>query len=425
MIAGDESKALIHCLTRILSLEDWRRFFACWCIWRTGPQTPPQEPWRTWLFLGGRGAGKTRAGAEWVRDQVERRGRRRIALIGPTFHDVREVMIEGPSGLRRLGGARPSYQSVRRRLVWPNGAEAHAFSAADPEGLRGPQFDAAWADEFCAWDKPEETWRLLSLGLRLGRRPQAVVTTTPKPIAALRALMARRGVAITRGATRSNAHNLAAGFIEEQLARWGGTTYCRQELEGEVIDDPDGALWSREDLHACRLNAPLALERVVVAIDPPAGTKGDSCGIVAAGAYEDENRQLCGVVLADASVRGLSPIAWAGRAVELARSLGAQWIVAEANNGGDMVRTVINEIAPWLPVKLAFATRTKRARAEPVAMLYAQRRVAHAGTFPALEDEMCTFGAPEFAMSPDRLDALVWALTDLLLDPARPRVRTL
>ena len=423
MIASAPKPVLNRFLTGLTKAE-LARIAPAWWFWRRAAQIPPAGNWRTWLLLGGRGAGKTRAGAEWVREQVEKGGRRRIALIGPTFHDVREVMIEGPSGLRALAGARPAYEATRRRLVWPNGAEAHALSAADPESLRGPQFDAAWADEFCAWGAPEETWALLSLGLRLGDASLAVITTTPKPIAALRRLIAQAGAVVTRGATRANADNLAPGFVAAAQARWADTIYARQELEGELIDDPEGALWTRALLEAAR-QAPCAPpDRVVLAVDPPAGVGRDACGIIAAGSW-GEAPALRAVVLLDASVSGASPLGWAQRVAAAARAVGAQRVVAEANNGGEMVRAVLAGAASDIVVKLVHARYSKRARAEPVAMLYEQGRVAHARAFSALEDEMRAFGAPGFAGSPDRVDALVWALTDLMLSAGAPRVRGL
>lgn len=406
---------------RILSPHEWGKLFGQWWFWRRDEQAPPKPPWRLWVLLGGRGAGKTRAGAEWVREQVELEGKRRVALIGPTFHDVREVMIDGPSGLRALSDPPPLYEASRRRLIWPNGAEAHALSAADPEGLRGPQFDAAWADEFCAWDKPAETWALLALGLRLGRNPQAVITTTPKPIKALKRLLKLKNTRVSHSATSLNAANLAPGFVEEMQARWGGTSYGRQELEGEIIADPEGALWRREEIESRRIAEVPLLDHVVVAVDPPAGLDGDACGIVAAGRY-GESERLRAVVLADSSAKGLTPLGWARRAAELARSFDTRLIVAEANNGGEMVRTVLTHVAPDIVVRLVRAHLGKRARAEPIAALYEQGRVAHAGVFAALEDEMCSFGAPGFTGSPDRLDALVWALTELLLGAGQPRV---
>ncbi len=395
-------------------------------VWANPGQFSPPGDWRIWLFLGGRGAGKTRAGAEWVRSQVVAAGRRRVALVGPTLHDVREVMIEGPSGLLSLAEPKPRYEASRRRLVWPNGAVALAFSAEDPASLRGPQFDAAWGDEVSYWAHPDATLVTLELALRLGDRPRLCLTATPKPIQALKGLLARSDVALTTAGTRANAANLAPGFIAAVEARFAGTVYGRQELEGELIEDPEGALWTRAMLEGAPPPSDVAFDRVLVAVDPPAskGPRADACGIVAAGAFgEGLNRRA--VVLADASVKGLGPDGWAAQAARLAKSVGAQALIAEANNGGEMVRTVLALAAPDVAVVLTRARLNKRARAEPVAALYAQGRVTHAARFPALEDELCAFGAPGFSHSPDRMDALVWAITELLLKGGEPRLRAL
>jgi phage terminase large subunit-like protein len=374
------------------------------------------------VFLGGRGAGKTRAGAEWV-GALARSGRvGRVALIAPTFHDVREVMIEGASGLRALPGVRPTYEASRKRLVWPNGAQAFCFSAEDPDGLRGPQFDAAWADELCFWARPEETLSTLEHGLRLGPRPRLMVTTTPRPIPALKRLLAAHDTAVTRACSWDNSANLSADFIAALNRRWTGSAHDRQELMGELIEDLEGALWRRSELERLYGRNDERYDRIVVAVDPPAGA--GVCGIVAAGAA-GEGAARRATVLADASVSSAPPQVWAARAAELARSLGANAIVAEANNGGEMVRTVLRMAAPDVLVRLVRASVGKRARAEPIAALYAQGRVRHAAAFPDLEDEMCSFGVEGFTSSPDRLDALVWALTDLLLGGAGPRIRVL
>ncbi|MES1202201.1 MAG: terminase family protein [Pseudomonadota bacterium] len=397
-----------------------------WNFWGREEQLPPAGGWRTWLFLGGRGSGKTRAGAEWIHARARYGKSGHIALIAPTFHDVREVMIDGESGLRSLPDAPPIYEASRRRLLWNNGAQAYCFSAEDPESLRGPQFDAAWADELCVWPYPDETLATLSHALRLGRKPLTMVTTTPRPTRALRALIAAQDSVVTQSSTWENACNLSQDFILALEERWRGTAYDRQELEGELIEDPDGALWRRADLEAWRSREAMEFDRVVVAVDPPVsvGADADACGIIAAGAVgEGLARQAC--VLADASAQGLSPLDWAARAADLARSVKAQVIVAEANNGGEMVRTMLSLAAPDIWVRLVRASEGKRARAEPIAALYAQGRVRHAAAFPALEDEMCSFGAKEFRGSPDRLDALVWALTDLMLNAAEPHVRAM
>jgi len=392
-------------------------------------QIPPSGAWHTWLFLGGRGAGKTRAGAEWVRGRILE-GARRVALVGPTFSDVREVMIEGVSGLRSIGppDERPRYESSRHRLVWPNGAEAFAFSATDPDGLRGPQFELAWMDEFAAWPEPQNALDTLRMGVRLGRDPRIVITTTPRPIAALRALIKQAGARVTHQPTSANDHNLAPGFVAAMQAAYGGSVLGRQELEGVLIDDPAGALWTRDALAAAIGNAPDDFDRVIVAVDPPVTShvRSDECGIVVAGAVgEGAARQA--FILADESFGPAAPAAWAERVVAAYHAHQADAVVAETNQGGEMVSQIIATLDPNVPVKRVHASRGKRARAEPVAALYSAGRVRHLGHFTALEDQMCAFGAPgSAAASPDRVDALVWAVSELLLaHPARPRLRRL
>jgi phage terminase large subunit-like protein len=384
-------------------------------------QQPPDGDWRTWLFLGGRGAGKTRAGAEWLHTRAVKGAR--LALVGATLNDVREVMIEGPSGLRTIAprADRPRYVSSRRLLLWPSGARAQVFSAEEPERLRGPQFDAAWCDEFCAWPHGEETLALLRMGLRRGSDPRLVVTTTPRPAAMIRRLMAEPGVALTRATTADNASNLAPGFLETLNAVYGGTRQAAQELEGLVLDGPEGALWKAEDFAKLRILRPERWDRLVVAVDPPAGTSGDACGIVAAARIGER-----AVVLEDASIRGLTPYGWARRVADLARRWKADQIVAEANQGGEMVRAVLDQADCPCPIRMVHARLGKRARAEPVAALYERGRVDHAGAFPALEEELMGLGSDELKTSPDRADALVWALTALLLEDVKlPRVRGL
>ncbi|MFZ2029318.1 MAG: terminase family protein [Vitreimonas sp.] len=403
-----------------------RALFDDWRFWARPEQLPPDGDWRVWAFIGGRGAGKTRSGSEWI-SRLARKGlARRIALIGPTFHDVREVMVEGASGLRAAAKARPTYEASRKRLLWPNGAVAYCFSAEDPESLRGPQFDAAWADELCFWTYPDETMATLEHGLRLGQHPQLMVTTTPRPMGALKRLLAASDTVMTRSTTWDNARNLAPGFIAALNERWSGSARHRQELLGDLIEDLDGALWRRAELEQMRRAPGGAFDRVVVAVDPPAsiGANADACGIVAAGA-RGEGFARRATVLADASVQGAAPQVWAERVAELARAVGADAIVAEANNGGEMVRAVLKAAAPEFLVRLVRASDGKRTRAEPIAALYAQGRVAHAQAFPVLEDEMCAFGAADFKGSPDRVDALVWALTDLMFGGFQPRLRAL
>jgi phage terminase large subunit-like protein len=412
-------------LIRSLNAQQTKDLLNDWRFWGRPAQLPPDGSWRTWVFMGGRGAGKTRAGAEWVNSLARQGKASRIALIAPTLHDAREVMIEGQSGLRALADARPMLEPSRRRLVWNNGVQATYFSAEDPESLRGPQFEAAWADELCFWTYPEETLAALEPALRLGDKPRLMVTTTPRPIAALKHLLGARDTALTQAATAENRAGLARDFIEALRQRWRGTAHERQELLGELIEDAEGALWKRAELESLRAKPP-NLDRVVVAVDPPAslGAKAATCGIIAAGAW-GEGWERKAMILADASVQGVAPGAWAAKAAALARSLQASAIVAEGNNGGEMVRAVLKAAAPEIHVRLVRASEGKRTRAEPVVALYAQRRVWHAAAFPELEDQMCAFGAADFKESPDRVDALVWAVTHLLMGGAQPRVRVI
>jgi phage terminase large subunit-like protein len=387
------------------------------------------------LVTGGRGSGKTRLGAEWVNGLV--RGLPpfaghgacygRIALIGETLGDVREVMIEGPSGIRAIArGERPRFEASRRRLVWPNGAVAQMFSSEDPESLRGPQFDAAWCDELAKWKNAEATFDMLQFGLRLGERPLQIITTTPRPTRLMKKLMADPSVYRSRLSTAANSGNLAAGFIAALQTRYGGTRLARQELDGELIEDREDALWTRAVLEAATGGVPGDLRRIVVAVDPPAsaGRASAACGIVAAG-LDGEGH---GVVLADATVETARPTDWAAAAIRLYHRLDADCIVAEINQGGDMVTAVLKTVDAAVPVRAVRANRGKWLRAEPVAALYQQGRVRHAERFPALEDEMCDFGPDGMSggRSPDRVDALVWALTELMLGRAgQPRVRGL
>lgn len=405
-----------------------------WLLWARPDQLPPAGDWTTWLLLGGRGAGKTRAGAEWVkavalgREPFGALATGRVALVGETFADVRDVMIEGVSGLLRIHrrAERPQWRPSLRRLEWPNGAVAQAFSSEDPEALRGPQFEVAWADEIAKWRHAEEVWDMLQFGLRLGTRPRQVATTTPRAVPLVKRLVADPACVVARASTRANAFNLAPRFLDAVVGRYQGTRLGRQELDGELIEDREDALWRREEIERARLDAAPPLTRIVVAVDPPAssGASADACGIVAAGVSEAG----IGHVLADASIRGARPNDWAARAIGLYEALDADWLVAEVNQGGEMVSTILREVDPSVPVKTVRATRGKWLRAEPVAALYAQGRVHHVGAFPELEDELCDFGPEGLSSgrSPDRLDALVWALTALMLEGrGRPKVRGL
>ena len=402
-------------------------------VWARDDQLPPSRTlergdWTTWLMLGGRGAGKTRAGAEWVRAIAGASPEARIALVGETLTDARTVMVEGVSGLLAVHppGARPLYEPSKRQIVWPHGAVAQLFSAEDPESLRGPQFTAAWCDELAKWRRPRDTWDMLQFGLRLGKWPQQVVTTTPRPIPLVRALIADARTAVTRVATSANAANLAPSFLETVVGRYRGTRLGRQELEAELLEERPDALWPRDLIERLRVVATPALQRVVVAVDPPAtsGAQADACGIVVVGLGDDGRAY----VLADRTREGVKPLEWARAAVAAFENYEADRIVVEINQGGEMVETVLRQVDPAVPVRGVRATRGKVLRAEPVAALYEQGRVAHVGALPQLEDEMCDFGLDGLSGggSPDRVDALVWALTELCLrDVAAPRVRTL
>ena len=397
--------------------RDWR-FLARDAQW------PPAGHWRQWLMLGGRGSGKTRAGAEWIDRQARENPDFRIALVGETHGDVREVMVEGPAGLVSLGNCR--HEPSRRRVVWPSGAEALCFSSEDPEALRGPQFHAAWADELAKWRNAEETWDMLQFGLRLGDDPRQVVTTTPKAVPLLKRLLDDPETATTRMRTRDNAANLAPSFLRSVERRYGASTLGRQELEGELLEAREDALWTRDMLDGLRLDAPPPLQRIVVAVDPAVTAKrtSDATGVVVAGRAEDGRT----VVLRDATVRGKSPAGWAAHVAHLYRAHEADAVIAEVNQGGDMVADLIRSADPAVPVRPVRASRGKHARAEPVAALYERGRVAHVGTHAALEDEMVRFGADglEGGRSPDRVDALVWAVTALAMDEvSAPRVRAL
>lgn len=392
-----------------------------WPVRARPDQLPPPPPWLTWLILGGRGAGKTRSGAEWVRALVTAGQAGRIALIGETYEDVREVMIEGESGLMNISppDMRPAYQSSRHLVTWPNGAVANCFSATDPDGLRGFQFEAAWSDELCKWKYAEEAWSNLQLGLRLGDNPRQLVTTTPRPMALLKRIMKNKNTAVTRASTYANRDNLAPAFLDEIVAIYEGTRLGRQELLGEIVEDIEGALWNWPLIEAARITLAPPLRRIVVAIDPPvtSGPEADECGIVVAGIDESSGLLKRAFLLADLSEGGLTPSQWANKAVKAYHQYDADRIIAEVNQGGEMVTTILRQTDPAIPVRMVRATRGKMMRAEPVAALYETGRIRHVGAFPKLEDQMVSFTGGARTGSPDRLDALVWAITDLMLGP--------
>ena len=394
-------------------------------------QLPPEGDWRCWMIMAGRGFGKTRAGAEWVRSVAEDDPRARIALVAANLGEARSVMVEGESGIMACAPphCRPIYEPSLRRVRWPNGAEATLFSAAEPESLRGPQHSHAWCDEVAKWSnahgKALATWNNLQLGLRLGHEQRVLATTTPRAVPLVRQLLEGEDVVVTRGATEHNSANLPKSFLKAMEREFGGTQLARQELDGELLEDIEGALWNRSLLERCRESAPPGPPaRVVIGVDPPASATGDACGIVVAQSGEDGLIH----VRADCSVERASPERWARAVAEAARVWEADRVVAEANQGGAMVASVLRAADIALPVKLVHASRGKSARAEPVAALYEAGRVNHAGLFAQLEDQLCGMmaggGYEGPGRSPDRADALVWALTELMPGGrGRPRIR--
>ncbi len=384
---------------------------------------PPGDWWQIWLLLAGRGFGKTRTLAEWVCEHVLLGLASRIALVAATAADARDVLVEGESGILAVAPAwfRPVYEPSKRRLTWPNGGIATTFSAEEPDRLRGPQHDAAVCDELASWSRPE-TWDMLQFGLRLGRHPRCLVATTPRPTKLIRELLAREGrdVVVTRGSTYENRANLAPGFFAQVIRKYEGTRLGRQELNAELLEDTPGALWSHAIIDAARVAAAPSLQRVVVAIDPAvtSGEDADETGIVVVG--QDANGH--GYVLQDLSGR-YSPTEWAKIAVTAYRTHRADRIVAERNNGGDMVQATIRMVDPNVALSTVWASRGKVARAEPVSALYEQGQMHHVGSFPQLEDQMTHFTSDfdreAAGYSPDRLDALVWATTELLIEPMK------
>lgn len=387
-----------------------------WRVWARPNQLPPADAWTVWLQMGGRGSGKTWTGANWAIEQAEQRPGSIGHLVAATAPDIRDVMIEGESGILNLSPPwfYPNYEPSKRRLTWPNGTKALLFSAEEPERLRGPQCGWAWADEVAAWKYPD-AWDQLLFGLRMGHAPQVVVTTTPKPITLLREILKRPDTVLTRSTTRENIHNLAPAFLTTVVARYQGTRLGRQELDGELLEDVPGALWTRKLIDATRVEAAPPLVRVVVAIDPAAtSTEGaDETGIVVAGIGADGHAY----VMEDATDR-LPPIGWATKAVDLYRRYQADRIVGEVNNGGEMVEATLRTVDKNVSYRAVHASRGKAKRAEPVSALYEQGRVHHVGIFSRLEDQLCNW-VPHMAdslASPDRMDAAVWAVTDLLVN---------
>lgn len=396
-----------------------------WEFWgRPDQQLPPIGEWLTWLILAGRGWGKTRTGGEAVRKLVSM-GYGRIALVAETAADARDVIVEGESGILRSSPPwnRPEYEPSKRRLTWPNGAMATLYNGTEPDQLRGPQHDAAWVDELAKYRLAQETWDQLQFGLRLGVRPVAIVTTTPRSIPLIKALAKSAATIVTRGRTKDNAANLAASFIASIEDRYAGTRLGRQELEAEILDDVPGALWTRAIIDAAQWPKDRELprmSRVVVAVDP-SGTKGDGggddIGIVVAGLGVDGR----GYVLADRTCQ-LPPAGWARRAIEAYREFSADRLVAETNFGAAMVESTIRSVDRSVAFRAVTASRGKVQRAEPVAALYEQGRVSHVAGMPELEDQMCQMTSTGYMGegSPDRVDALAWAITELMLGDSGP-----
>jgi phage terminase large subunit-like protein len=460
-----------------LSPADREHLRYLWRVWELAGQREPDLPWRVWLVLAGRGFGKTRMGAEWVRRMAASDGRARIALVGATTAEARAVMVEGPSGILAVCAEdeRPLWEPSMGRLRFPGGARAYVYSAAEPESLRGPQHHFAWCDEIAKWPFGPAAWDNLMLGLRCGPLPRAVATTTPRPVALVRKLVSQPGVAITRGRTVDNEAHLAGAFLADVTRDYGGTRLGRQELGGELIEDVEGSLWPRDLIERCRTVLPspfpcrgegelaegergrgptfepgkeqaLTLppgcagrappsplkgegfyRRVVVGVDPPISAEGDACGIVVCALLDDGTAH----VVDDSSVSGRSPEGWARAVAGAAREWGADRVVAEGNQGGAMVESVLRAADVDLPVRMVHASIGKAARAEPVAALFERGAAKFAGAFPALEDELAGLiaggGYEGPGRSPDRADAMVWAMTELMLSRRRaePRVRTL
>ena len=413
-----------------LSVERALKYDADFEQWAHANQLPPNgEGWRTWLMMAGRGFGKTRAGAEWIFRIANSRPGVRIALVGGTIAEARSIMVEGVSGLLSVGRRvrkKMRWEPSTGRLAWPNGSEAKLFSGDNADGLRGPEHDFAWADELAKWREADAAWMNLEMSLRRGLRPRALITTTPRPMPLLERIRDGQWTVTTTGRTKDNI-NLDERFIDVMTATYGGTRMGAQELDGELLGDAEGALWPRGVMARARAGAPAVFDRVVVGVDPPAsgGANADACGIVVCGSVGE---QL--YVLEDASVRCSSPEGWASRVAAAAARWNTAQVVAEANNGGNMVESVLKAADLALKVRLVHASRGKCARAEPIALKFETGKAVFAGVFPELEAElggMIAGGAYEGpGRSPDRADAMVWAMT--VLGETRsglPRVRRL
>ena len=394
-----------------------------WDFWARPNQLAPEGNWNTWLVMAGRGFGKTRMGAEWVRQKAHDNPGCRIALVAETAADARDVMIKGDSGLLNCDPTltEDSWSPTNRCLSWPNGSKAYTYNGTTPDQLRGPQHHFAWVDELAKFEYMQDAWDQTQFGLRLGIHPQCLVTTTPRPLPVIKKLVADPDTFVTRGSTLDNQANLASNTIKQLYDRYGGTRLGRQELEGEILGDIPGALWNRNDIDETRLKQlpeGVDLERVIVAVDPATSSEegADEHGIVVVGMARDSDGYARGYILEDGTLRG-TPEEWARRAVSLYRKWEADKIVAEKNQGGEMVSHVIRSVDRSIPIKLVHASRGKVVRAEPISSLYEQKRVHHVGMFDLLEDQMCMFSIDNVRNSstgsPDRVDALVWGLTEI------------
>ncbi|MEZ5334381.1 MAG: terminase family protein [Methanolobus sp.] len=382
-----------------------------WKFWARPNQLSPAGDWQYWLVLAGRGYGKSRTGAEWIRERVESGKARRIALVAPTAADARDTMVEGESGILSVCPPwnRPVYEPSKRRLTWPNGAIALLFSAEEPDRLRGPQHDTAWCDEIAAWKYPEKTWDMLQFGLRLGDDPRAAITTTPRPIPLVKNILNDTSTHVTRGSTYENLSNLAPAFIDVIISRYEGTRLGRQELNAEILDDNPDALWTRQMIEDSRVSKVPNLLRIVVGVDPAVTSNEASAdtGIVVAAA--DEHGEY--YVLGDYTIHA-TPKKWAQEIIAAYYKHSADRVIGEVNNGGELVEYTLRTIDPNVSYRSVRASRGKQTRAEPISALYEQGKCHHVGSFPALEDQMCDW-VPGEGSSPDRVDALVWALSEL------------
>ena len=396
-----------------LSADEARAILFDWSFWARSSQLPPEGEWIVWLILAGRGFGKTRTGAEWIRGEVEAGRRGRLALVARTAADARDVMVEGESGILAISPPwnRPKYEPSKRRVTWPNGALATLYSADEPDLLRGPQHDGGWTDELAAW-RYTDAWDQLMFGLRLGTDPRVVVTTTPRPTKLVKSLAASPTTRVTRGSSFDNRGNLSGAFLRQIVTKYEGTRLGRQELNGEILDDNPNALWRLADIDEKRVTVAPDLRRVVVGVDPAVTSNEDSdlTGIIVAG--RDGQSPPHFYILADRSIMA-SPDAWARQVVKAYHDHDADRAVAEVNNGGDLVESVVRAVDRSISYKAVRASRGKAVRAEPISALYEQGRVHHVGTFSQLEDQMTEYDPLTSTKSPDRMDALVWALTEL------------